>query len=169
MQLGKILKNPVIHLDDIFHGPFWKEPSREIFQVRVFKLLEQPIWIMDGNYSAVREFILSKATLAIILDLPVYVLFWRLFIRTLGRNTRFKVGSITPLPQQVYKSGAKEHLPSSLFELWKYALKFRREKFFAIKTETMKNLRKSNVIILRTKQSIAYFLSKVQSYIENYN
>ncbi|MFX1533964.1 MAG: hypothetical protein ACFFDI_06980 [Promethearchaeota archaeon] len=166
MQLGKILRMRVIHLDDIFHGPFWREPSRKIFQTRVIKLLKNSLWIIDGNYSSVRPLILSKATLAIILDVPMYLLAWRIFIRTIGRNTRFKLGSTTPLPYQVKKSGAKEQIPASIFELWSYALDFRNKKYHEIRTEAKNSLGNHKVIVLRRKQEIVYLLNIVKDYVK---
>ncbi|MFX0064569.1 MAG: hypothetical protein ACFFC7_20540 [Candidatus Hermodarchaeota archaeon] len=167
IQLGKILRTRVIHLDDIYHGPFWREPSKKIFQARVIKLIKNPLWIIDGNYSSVRPLILSRATLAIILDLPMYLLAWRIFIRTISRNTRIKLGSTTPLPYQVQKSGAKEQIPVSIFELWSYALDFRNKKYYEIRAEVENSLGFNKVIVLRKKQKIVYFLNIVQNCVRN--
>ncbi|MFX1252016.1 MAG: hypothetical protein ACFFCZ_10440 [Promethearchaeota archaeon] len=167
IRLGKILRTRVIHLDDIYHGPFWREPSKKIFQTRVVKLLKSPLWIIDGNYSAVRPLILSQATLAIIIDVPMYLLAWRIFIRTIGRNTRFKLGPTTPLPYQVQKSGAKEQIPASIFELWSYALNFRNKNYYGIKEEAENSLGKQKVVLLRKKQEVAYLLNYLQNYAKN--
>ena len=41
---------PLIHLDKMYWGKNWSEPSRELWRERVSKLVERKEWIMDGNY-----------------------------------------------------------------------------------------------------------------------
>lgn len=50
-QLSTSLKFPHIEMDKIFWGPNWKWPSDEEFFGNLEQALDQPHWILDGNYT----------------------------------------------------------------------------------------------------------------------
>ena len=86
--LGQALGLPVIELDAIFHAhPGWVDLPTAEFRARVTELLAAHAdgWVMDGNYSVVRDLILSQADTAVWLRLPFRTVYWRLCRRTLGR------------------------------------------------------------------------------------
>lgn len=62
---------PHLDLDDLFWAANWTPVSAGTFQSRVGDALAARTWIADGNYSGpVSEMLLSRAELAIWLDLP---------------------------------------------------------------------------------------------------
>ena len=68
-KLGEKTGLPVIHLDRIFWSPGnWRHLSREEFDIRLLRELEQDRWIMDGNYDRTLEPRLAKADTVIYLD-----------------------------------------------------------------------------------------------------
>ncbi|MHA1157086.1 MAG: hypothetical protein ACTSQK_13345, partial [Candidatus Heimdallarchaeota archaeon] len=115
--LGEILSKDYIHLDDLFWFPDWKMPTKEAFRTIVQNELTRKSWIIDGNYSKVRDIILPKATFAIVLDLPLYVSIWRIVARTISRNTKFTFHKSTHLPKRIEKSGTKEQPIYAIYEL----------------------------------------------------
>jgi adenylate kinase family enzyme len=88
-QLGANLGLPVLELDAVFHAhPNWVDLTREEFRDQVAAYLaDQPDgWVIDGNYSHVRDLILPLAETAIWLDLPFPTVYRRLAWRTISRS-----------------------------------------------------------------------------------
>ena len=86
--LGQKLGLPVIELDAIFHSrPNWDDLSTEEFRAAVeARLREHPGgWVVDGNYSPVRDLILPSAGTVVWLRLPWRVVYPRLVKRTIRR------------------------------------------------------------------------------------
>ncbi len=74
-----------VELDAIFHQPGWTELATEAFLQRVDEVTCADGWVVDGNYSAVRELVWRRADTVAWLDLPRRVVMRRLIGRTLGR------------------------------------------------------------------------------------
>ncbi|WP_322817698.1 AAA family ATPase [Tepidiforma sp.] len=90
-MLGERLGLPVVELDAVYHArPGWQDLSREEFRAAVEGLLATHAdgWVMDGNYALVRDLILPKAATVVWLDLPFWVVYWRLARRTILRSVR---------------------------------------------------------------------------------
>jgi len=76
---------PHLELDDVFHLPGWQELPVEEFRARVEEFVRQPAWVVDGNYTAVRDLVWARADTVVWLDLPRRLVMRRLLLRTLGR------------------------------------------------------------------------------------
>lgn len=139
-SLGRILNIDFIHLDDVFWFPDWQMPTDELFRKMVADELYRNSWVIDGNYSRVRDMILPKATYAIIIDLPLYIPIWRLIIRTFGRNNNLIKHIPTPLPKRIEESESKEKLIYSIFDLSRYAVKYKISKLKPIVDEVKNTL-----------------------------
>ena len=74
-----------IEIDDLFHGPNWTEPGRDVFRQRIEDATSVERWVSDGNYSIVRDIVWARADTIIWLDYPRPLVFWRLLSRTLRR------------------------------------------------------------------------------------
>jgi adenylate kinase family enzyme len=79
-----------IELDALFHGPDWTPTPPAEFLARVGAALAASPdgWIVDGNYSVVRPFVLQQADTVVWLRLPWRVSYWRMLKRTFGRWAR---------------------------------------------------------------------------------
>lgn len=76
---------PYIEVDSHFHLPGWKQRSREELRERLIPILNQESWVLDANYSAVRDITYATADTIIWLDYPFMVTFGRMVRRTVRR------------------------------------------------------------------------------------
>ena len=83
-SLAAALGLPHLELDAVFHQRGWQPLDRTIFRERVDEFTLAPGWVVDGNYSAVRDIVWSRADTVIWLDLPR----WRVMRRVIGRTLR---------------------------------------------------------------------------------
>jgi adenylate kinase family enzyme len=160
-DLGTILGLDIIHLDDIFWGPNWKIPKTEDFQKKVLSRLPQNKWIVDGNYSRVRSLILPKAIFSIILNLPMPIILWRIFARTISRNTIIKIQEPTPLPIEVVKTSNKENPVEAIWELTSYVIKFKKTRLPTILHEIEAAL-EDNYVILQSQNHVKQFIRTIK-------
>lgn len=83
--LSRALGVPHVELDALYWGPRWTPAPDGVFRARVAEASAAAAWVIDGNYSSVRELVWPRATALIWLDLPFRVVFTRAVLRTLGR------------------------------------------------------------------------------------
>ena len=79
---------PHVELDDLHWGENWQEAELEVFRSSLLQALSGEAWVVDGNYSKVRDMIWSRVQMVVWLDYPVVVPFVRLFRRSLRRVVR---------------------------------------------------------------------------------
>ena len=84
-ELSRRLHIPHIELDALFWEPDWKESDREITRARVREIARSDAWIVDGNYSFLRDILWPRAEALVWLDYPLPLIFWRLWWRTWKR------------------------------------------------------------------------------------
>jgi len=86
-ELAAALGVPHLELDSVFHQPGWQPLEREAFRERVaaFMSESEPGWIVDGNYSDVRDVVWSRADTVVWLDPPRHRVMRRVIWRTLHR------------------------------------------------------------------------------------
>jgi adenylate kinase family enzyme len=77
---------PHIELDAIFHQPGWTPLDDDTFRARVRALAEAPAWVVDGNYSTVRELVWERADTVVWFDLPYAQVMARTIRRTVRRT-----------------------------------------------------------------------------------
>src|SRR5512132_1777874 len=84
-ELAASLDVPFVELDSIFHQPGWRELPRDDFRKRVSEALTARGWVVDGNYSAVRDLVWERADTVVWLDLPRGLVMRRVVVRTVRR------------------------------------------------------------------------------------
>ncbi|MGM0555793.1 MAG: AAA family ATPase [Myxococcota bacterium] len=75
-----------IELDALHWLPDWEMRPVDDFRRLVRSRLDAESWVVDGNYSKVRDIVWSRADAVIWLDLPRPVVMWRVFWRTARRT-----------------------------------------------------------------------------------
>lgn len=79
---------PLIELDAIRHGPNWTETPDDRFRELVAMRTDAEGWVVDGNYSMIREVTWGRADTLVWLDFSLPLILWRLFLRTNRRIFR---------------------------------------------------------------------------------
>lgn len=83
--LANRLGSTHIELDALHWEPNWTAALTEVFRDRVARAVAAERWVLDGNYSAVRDLVWPAADTLIWLDYPMSVVFTRVFLRTIRR------------------------------------------------------------------------------------
>jgi adenylate kinase family enzyme len=86
--LAKAIGGTHIELDALYHGPNWTPTADNEFRRRVGALVENECWVIDGNYSTVRDLVWSAADTVVWIDLPRRTILPSLLRRTLTRMWR---------------------------------------------------------------------------------
>lgn len=84
--LAAKLQVPHIELDALHWEPNWIMADLEVFRSRVAGQVSADGWVVDGNYSKVRDLVWSRADTVVWLDYPFALTFARLLRRTLART-----------------------------------------------------------------------------------
>ena len=84
-RLADAIEVPCIQLDELYWGPGWREAAPDLFRARVDEATSGDAWVVDGNYSTVRDLTWSRATSLIWLHYPFAVVFSRALRRTIHR------------------------------------------------------------------------------------
>ncbi len=84
-RLAEVLGSPHIELDALHWGPGWSEVPRKRFRAALEERVKGDRWVVDGNYSVVRDIVWRRATDAVWLNYPFHVVFGRALVRTLKR------------------------------------------------------------------------------------
>ena len=90
---------PVLHFDTVYWAPNWQERDRGEAHRMVREFMENPSWVIDGNYTKFEyERRMRESNQIIILDFPRLVCFfraWKRYFRYRGR-TRDDMGEGCP-------------------------------------------------------------------------
>jgi len=85
-KLAAATRCPCIELDSHYWGPHWQAVPLEQFESSVVNAIQGADWVADGNYSAVRDVLWSRATHVVWLNYGRPTVFSRLLWRTLSRG-----------------------------------------------------------------------------------
>ena len=84
-ELAQQLEVPHVELDALHWEPDWTEAPTDLFRERVTRALSGEAWVADGNYSAVRDIVWSRADTIVWLDYSLPTILYRLTKRTFRR------------------------------------------------------------------------------------
>jgi adenylate kinase family enzyme len=69
-RTAEALGVPHIELDALHWEPDWEEAPLEVFRERVSDAIQGERWVVDGNYSKVRDMVWGRADTVLWLDYP---------------------------------------------------------------------------------------------------
>ncbi len=128
-QLAAGLGYPHVELDALHWEPGWQSAADDVFRRRVRLATAQECWVVDGNYSRVRDIIYERLQMLVWLDYPLSVNLWRLTRRGLKRViTR----------EDLWESGNRESFRGQFFSrdsLYVWAIKthqIKRERYLSL-------------------------------------
>ncbi len=111
-RIAQISGLPLIHLDQHFWRPGWREPDPAAWVRQVAALIARPRWVMDGNFGGTLALRLAAADAVIFLDFPPWRCLARVLRRILGSYGRVRP-DMAP--------GCPEHLDLAfLRSVWRY-------------------------------------------------
>jgi len=84
-RLADCLGVPHVELDALHWGPNWTELDPETLRAKVARIVQRDAWVIDGNYSAVRELVWERAQAVVWLDYGLPTILGRLVWRTIRR------------------------------------------------------------------------------------
>jgi len=122
---GRVASNmSAVHheLDASFWGANWTQTPRDRFRAAVAEMVSGDEWVIDGNYSTVRDLTWSRATAVIWLNYSFGLIFSRALRRTCRRVFR----------REVIFSGNRESFQNAFLSkdsiLWWVITTFRRQR-----------------------------------------
>ena len=84
-SLGAKLEAPHVELDALHWEPNWTMAELDVFRRRVASVVAADRWVIDGNYSKVRDLVWDRADHVVWLDYSFPLTFARLLRRTVAR------------------------------------------------------------------------------------
>ena len=88
VRIAERLAVTAIELDALYHQAGWTPLATDEFRRRVAALASGRSWVIDGNYSAVRDLVWASCDMAVIIDLPRWVTTTRVLRRSWRRVLR---------------------------------------------------------------------------------
>lgn len=83
---ARIMDCPYIELDELYWGPGWQPLPHSSFENAVRQSTVGECWVADGNYSAVRDLLWSRATDVVWLNFSRATVLARVLRRTVSRG-----------------------------------------------------------------------------------
>ena len=143
-KLSEVLDLPLVHLDQIYWNPGWVPSTEEEFARTQREIVEEPSWIIDGNYNASIDIRIEAADTIIWFDFPTH----RCLIGTLARI--IFSDSAFALPE-----GCEPKV--SLKLLW-YIINFRRTRRPRIAEKLSHHANSKRVDVIRTRNEADAFI-----------
>lgn len=155
-RLVQKLDMPYIQLDFLFWKPNWKESRDEEFFKKVEHAVDNPCWILDGNYARTNHLTWTQADTVIWIDRSFWVTFYLLFKRALQRAiSRKELWEGTGNKESFFRMFSKDSILLWLFKTYdsnilKYQARMEDPQFAHIKFYR-----------LRSNKEIAHFLKNL--------
>ena len=154
-NLAQQLKVRHIELDSIHWKANWTPLPKEEFRCSVRAATASEAWVLDGNYSSVRDILWSRATTLIWLNYPFYVVMWRALSRTFRRI----------FYRQIMWSGNRETFRQSFLSkdsiLWWVVKTYRRRRQEYPRLFKEPDYRHLQIIVLTSSAEAARFLENI--------
>jgi len=144
-RLAIVLGLPVVHLDRHYWNDDWVPADKINWMETVRRLIQEPKWIMDGNYGGTMPERVVAADTIIFLDFPRWLCVWRV----LWRRVRFAGRSRPEMP-----AACRERLTwEFLTYLWNYR-RTRRPRILTLLNEVAEE---KKVVVLSNSRAISAF------------
>ncbi|WP_377267054.1 topology modulation protein [Peterkaempfera sp. SMS 1(5)a] len=143
--LAERTRLPVTHLDCVHYDADWNPLPKDQFAAIQHDLVQQPGWIIDGNYASTLPIRLAVADTVIFLDLSAATCLWGV----LKRRMRYRGG-------QHQDAGVFDRINWSFV---KYILGYRRGMRPRVMDLIEEYAPKANVVILRSRRQTRRYLA----------
>ncbi|MEL6635500.1 MAG: DNA topology modulation protein [Bacteroidota bacterium] len=150
IQLGAVLRLPVIHLDRHYWTANWVEPSKADWERTVRQLIARPSWVMDGNYGGTMDLRIVRADTIVFLDRPRYLAIYRVLKRWWYHRGQHRP-DMAP--------GCRERLN---WEFLHYVFHYRYTRRPGILQKLARVADRKRVIVLTTEREVQQFMEEMQ-------
>jgi adenylate kinase family enzyme len=155
--LHQTLDLPLVEIDDLAWQPEWQMISTEALRSKIQTVVQQPAWILVGNYGSTQDLSWPEAELVIWLDLPRYVVVWRSIVRSIQRTLRQ-----TPVCNGNYESFRRSFLQRDSIILWVWNHYHAIQQRYEAKTQQASQ--EGPVILrLKTPREVRLFQARVRA------
>ena len=144
-QLGEKLNIPVVHLDKIFWKPGWVEMEKEEFDQLIRREMDQPKWILDGNYSRTLPERIRHCDTVIYLDFSRFLCLWGVIKRNLTNRGKVRPDMGEGCPEKIDKE--------FLQWVWHYNRDKRQGNYRLLNEATH-----AQTIVLKNRRMVKHFL-----------
>jgi len=158
--LAAHLAIPRLELDSIYHQPGWTSLDVVEFRRLVSEFAARSAWVVDGNYSQVRDLLWSRANIIAFVDLPRRVVMARLIKRTFRRMLRHEElwnGNRESLRNLVSTDPARNIILWSWLTHAKY--------HHVVPNEAREQARQATVLTLQSSREVQTFLRNVRTFV----
>ncbi len=135
-KIASALGIPNIELDSLFHQPNWRRPDEAQFLRDVDQATQSEMWVVDGNYSAVRPLLWEKIDTLVFIDITLPLTLFRTAKRSIKRII------------------SREVLWGTNRETWGSLFSYKREKNLLL--WTLSNFKKRRALYLNPELPIIY-------------
>lgn len=106
LELGRRLRLPVVHLDQLWWKAGWIEVGRDELVRRQQAVFPRGgAWIADGNYGATMPLRLAIADTVVFLDFPTSICLWRVIRRHVQYLGRTRPDMVPGCPERFFDRG----------------------------------------------------------------
>jgi adenylate kinase family enzyme len=155
-QIAQQLQLPHVELDALHWEPNWTAADTNVFRERVERALQNDRWVVDGNYSRVRDLIWNQADTIVWLDYPFWLVFCRIVWRTLRRGLTRQ-----PLWNNNRESLAKGFGRESMILWMLKTYQRRRQEYPAMLSQHQQSHPQVEIITLRSVRSTQKWLKSL--------
>ena len=149
--LGEKTGLPVVHLDQIWWSPGnWQHLEQEEFDERLRRELENPRWILDGNFNRTMEPRLVKCDTVIYLDMNRFICMKNWIARVIKNWGRARA--------DMAEGCAEWFDPEMAGWIWNFN-KNNRQRYYRLLSEQQGK----SVYILKNRKEVNAFLNKLDS------
>ena len=148
-QLGDLTGLPVVHLDKLFWHSGWVESTKDEIDGKIMSALEEPRWIIDGNYNRTLPKRLEHCDTVIYLDFSRFAC-----LMGVAKRVLTTYGTVRPDMAEV----CPERLNLEFLQwVWNFN-ENHREKYYRLLNET-EGIEK---IVLKNRWAVKQFLKQVE-------
>ena len=148
-QLGQKLGLPVVHLDKLFWHPGWVESTKEEIDAKIAAALDEPQWIMDGNYNRTLPLRIRKCDAVIYLDFSRFAC-----LMGVAKRVLTTYGTVRP----DMADGCPERFDLDFLRwVWNFN-KNKREQYYRLLNEA----EGVETIVLKNRRAVRKFLKQFQ-------
>ena len=149
-QLGALTGLPVVHLDKLFWHPGWVESAKDEIDEKIMTAMEEPRWIIDGNYNRTLPKRLEFCDTVIYLDFSRFAC-----LMGVAKRVLTSYGTVRPDMAE----GCPERFDLEFLQwVWNFNKKH-RERYYRLLNER-DGIEK---IVLKNRRAVKEFLKRVEA------